>query len=99
MRKLALYAGAVVIVIVFVAAFVAYFVSALDVTTQQLADGFGRPLSESPLFMRLVLGQDQLWAGWTWFLVDLVVFWGGIAIGYLLIGYGLKDEKSLGRDA
>lgn len=55
-------------------------------------DGFGRPLSESPFFVRLVFGQDRLWAGWGWFLGDMAIFWGGVVAGAGLVSYGFKEE-------
>ncbi len=94
MRRLfskACYAGAVVVgVSVFVAGFLAYFIFKYDPTTQQTFDGLGRTLGPSPLFMRFIFDEDRLWAGWTWWTVDMIWFWGGIGVAYLLFKLGEK---------
>jgi hypothetical protein len=56
-------------------------------------DGFGRPLAESPFLMRFFLGQDRLWAGWFWFVVDMVAFWGSISVGAGIAGWGFKEPN------
>jgi hypothetical protein len=61
-------------------AFLAYSVTSHDPSTGLWHDGLGRPLSDSPWFMRLIFGTDHQWAGWTWFLVDMGVFWGWIGL-------------------
>ena len=71
----------------------AYFVTKFNPANKAFYDGFGRPLTTSPFFMRIVFGQERLWAGWSWFLMDLIIFWGGIAIAWYLVDFGFKDEK------
>lgn len=91
MRKIVGYIGIFLFIVVFIAGFAAYFITSVDPQTRTMYDGIGRPLSESPLLMRLILGQERLWAGWGWFIVDLVIFWGGIGLGFTLTKYGFKD--------
>jgi len=57
-------------------------------------DGLGRSLSEAPFFFRFFFGQSKEWAGFLWFLGDIVFFWGGLAIGFKLISSsGSKSES------
>jgi hypothetical protein len=46
------------------------------------SDGLGRPLTESPILMRLIFGQDALWAGFGWFIGEILIFAGSILFGY-----------------
>jgi hypothetical protein len=94
MKKLLGYVGGTIIFGVFVAGFIAYFVTSFNAETHTWLDGFGRPLSESPWFIRFMFGQDRLWAGWDWFLADMVIFWGGVAVGFGLVSYGFKNEMT-----
>jgi hypothetical protein len=73
----------------FVAGFLAYFVST---TGTPPTDGLGRPLSEAPLLMRLLFGQERMWAGWVWFLAEMVIFWGSIALA-VNISKWLDDDR------
>lgn len=66
--------------------FLAYFVTSVGPS-----DGLGRHLSEAPMLMRILFGQERMWAGWAWFAADMAVFWGSIAAA-VAIG------KLLGRD-
>lgn len=91
MRKSNGYLGGAIIFTVFVAGFVAYFVTSVDPATHFMYDGFGRPLFESPLLVRFIFGQERLWAGWGWFIGDMAIFWGGIGIGFSLVNYGFKE--------
>jgi hypothetical protein len=88
MRKLVGYAGLVIILIVFVAGFFAYFVRSFDAANRVWYDGLGRALSDTPAIVRFFFGKEREWTGWLWLLTDFVVFWGGIGIAYLLIQFG-----------
>lgn len=90
MRKLAIIVGSALILGALIASVVAYFVTSTDPITKLMVDGFGRPLAESPWWMRLFFGQERMWAGGKWFLVDLVWFWGSIGLGATLCAYGTK---------
>jgi hypothetical protein len=83
--RLLRWAGGCVLGTTLLAGFLAYFVERKDPVTHRIYDGLGRALSDSPLFIRLVFGQDQLWAGWTWFGIDMLVFWGGLGLGAALM--------------
>lgn len=93
MRKLGVYVGTAILLSILGAGFLAYFVFSFNTDTQQWFDGLGRSLTDSPWLMRLILGEDRQWAGWFWFLVDMVVFWGGIAIALALIHRGSQTGK------
>jgi hypothetical protein len=90
-RKAAVVLGVALGIVAFVAAFIAYFVTRVGPSGAML-DGFGRPLSESPLLMRLIFDQERLWAGWFWFGADMVFFWGGLAIAYSLLKFGWNEK-------
>jgi hypothetical protein len=92
-RRALTFIGGAIILGVFVAGFIAYFVTSFDAGSQTWLDGFGRPLSVSPWFMRFVFGQERLWAGWGWFFADMAIFWGGVALGFGLVNYGSKDTS------
>jgi hypothetical protein len=95
MRKLFGYLGVAIIICEIIAAVIAYFVVSVDPHTGMTFDGFGRQLSESPILMRLIFGQDRLWPGWKWFVLDLIIFWGGIVSGINVAKFGFqsKDDK------
>lgn len=93
MRKIIGGIGVALMIAVFIAGFVAYFIYKTDPTTNIMYDGFGRPLSESPFLMRWIFGQERLWAGWLWFVGDMVIFWGGLLIGFGLTGWGFKESE------
>lgn len=92
MRKLCGYFGAGLVVVIFIAGFIAYFVRGVSTGGVEL-DGFGRELVKSPWFMRLIFGQEKLWAGWFWWIGDMVIFFGGIALGASLANFGFSDKK------
>lgn len=91
MRKLVGYSGAILVLALLIMGFFAYFVRSVDPVTHVWYDGLGRRLSDAPLIARLIFGSERDWAGWTWFLVDMVVFWGGFGIAVLLCQFGFRD--------
>ena len=90
LRKAAGYLGAVLILAMFGAGVVAYYVTSVDPVSYIPHDGFGRPLSESPRWVSAFLEPDRKWAGWNWFLIDIVIFWSGVGVGSALIYFGFK---------
>jgi hypothetical protein len=92
MRKIIGVIGGALMIAMFFAGLVAYFVYRTDPATNIMYDGFGRPLSEAPFLMRLVFGQERLWAGWLWFVGDMVIFWGGFFVGCGLASWGFKES-------
>lgn len=92
MRKVVGWFGVVIIGCVVIAAFIAYFVLSFDPQSKITVDGFGRQLFDAPWFVKTFLGQDHLWAGWSWFIVDMLIFWGGVGIGSRLASWGLKKN-------
>ena len=85
-------AGASIIAIL-VAVVLGYFVVSFDPATQQYTDGLGRQLGPSPFFMRFVFGQDRLWSGWGWWVMDMLWFWGGGAAAFGFVNLGQKLSK------
>ena len=92
MRRAMRWLGVAMIIGPFLAAFIGYFVFRFDPQTKIVYDGFGRQVSESPWFMRLIFGQERLWAGWVWFIGDLIIFWGSIWLGIKLAAWGFKEK-------
>jgi len=93
MRKLSTYFGGTILAGILVCGFIAYFMVSIDPSTHQQFDGFGRPLSESPWFMRMIFGEERLWVGWFWFIGDMIFFWGGIAVAFAFINIGEDGRK------
>jgi hypothetical protein len=80
MNRIRQFLGALLCLVVFGAALLGYFV-----TDGNGHDGLGRSLSSAPFFMRLFFGQERAWAGWFWFVADIVWFWGGLGLGFVLL--------------
>ena len=78
LRKVGGYLAAVWYFALLVVGCIAYFVT--KPTEHGFTDGLGRQLSEAPFIMRFVFGQERLWAGWSWFFVDMGIFWGSLAL-------------------
>jgi hypothetical protein len=72
---------------------IAYFVSSFDKASGTWFDGLGRPLVPAPFLIRAVFGSDRLYPGAAWFIVDMVVFWGGFMALQLLTDRD-KDPKA-----
>ena len=91
--------GGGAIIAALIAGFLGYMTVSLDPTTQEYTDGLGRTLGPSPFFMRFVFGQDKLWAGWGWWVIDMLWFWGGIAaaMGFFQLGQKVKGESGTSR--
>jgi len=82
--------GFVWFITLLVVGFLAYFVSSAKNGVP--VDGLGRQISEAPFLMRFMFGQEKMWAGWMWFFIDMVAFWGSVAI-VVHIGRWLEDKK------
>lgn len=90
-RKMALVMGSIILISIFIAGIAAYYITTTDPQTHLMYDGFGRGLSETPFFIRMLFGQDRLWAGWLWFIGDMIIFWGGLGVGFSLVTFGSKE--------
>jgi hypothetical protein len=58
-------------------------------------DGLGRELEPTPFVARFMFGEASTWPGWGYFFLDMVVFWGGVAVLYGLassLGENLKGK-------
>jgi len=74
---------------VLICGFLAYFVTSHN--DDGMCDGLGRSLYEAPIIARIFLGQERMWTGWSWFIGDMVIFWGSAAA---IIGiYNYLDSK------
>jgi hypothetical protein len=67
----------------------ATMVRSYDVDTKTTYDGFGRELVRAPLLVRWFAGEYE-YAGMTWFLLDLLVFWMAVAVIYGLFSSGAR---------
>ena len=62
---------------------VGYFV--VYPTDSGFIDGWGREHELAPFLVRILMVDQQLWPGVTWFLVDCVIFWTGVLFALGLI--------------
>ena len=90
MRRIFIPIAAGVVLGIIVTGLLAYFIVAKDSTSS--VDGLGRSLVPAPWPARFIFGASKEWAGWSWFLVDLVWFWGGIGLAFSL--GSLAGERS-----
>ena len=80
---------------VFVAAFFAYFVGQVNVETGQVFDGLGRLRREAPFLVRVFLSEERMWPGWFWFIGDLVWFWGGLFLAFVIASWGFGESNEV----
>lgn len=83
MKKIIIFFGIITMVFGFGWALLAFLQFSTGVGG--LKDGLGRILMPSPFFIRMVFGTDRLWAGFHWFIIDLLIFWGCIGLGALIL--------------
>lgn len=95
MRKAIGIVGVILFITAMLGGVLAYFVCTTDQTTNIMYDGFGRRLSESPFLMRWIFGEERVWAGWKWFFLDMVIFWGTMILGYGLVSFGFRDSDKI----
>jgi hypothetical protein len=76
-----------------VVGFLAYFTRSFNQSTHLWFDGLGRKLEDTPFIARFIFGADSQWAGWGYFVLDLVVFWGGVAVAIGLLTLAAKFDK------
>lgn len=62
----------------------AVFVRRIDKVTGETFDGLGRILTPPTGLASIFASGTSQWAGYGWFVVDMVCFWGGIAIVFYL---------------
>ena len=88
----------IVIVEVLIGAWLGFLtlaVRSFDPTTRTWFDGLGRKLENPPFIARWIFGADSHWAGWSYFILDALVFWLLVITGYgLLIAANRINEKS-----
>ena len=96
MKILCLWFGRLIVLSSLVSAFIAYFIRTYDSASATFYDGFGRELSQTPAFLKLVLGQNYMWSGWVWFALDMVIFWGLIGLGLLIQNASDRFQKDIG---
>lgn len=87
-RKVLVPVGVIWFIALFVVGFMAYFVSSTG--PDGSCDGLGRSLTQAPILMRIFFGQERMWAGRLWFVGDMVLFWGSIAVA-VNVGKWLED--------
>ena len=67
--------------------FLAYYIRSFDRGVGAYFDGLGRQLEPTPFIVRIIFGADSLWAGWGYFLLDFVIFWIAVGVGYALLQF------------
>jgi hypothetical protein len=78
-----------IIISIFILGFYAYMIRSVDGGI--IYDGLGRQLSLVPLFARFFV-PDSLWAGFGWYVIDFIIFFGGIGIAVFLISLTGENE-------
>lgn len=76
--------GIIILICVVVFFVLSYFIMVQDPITNEFRDGFGRELTRTPLFFKMMGIDKQLWAGGFWFIIDNFVMITGVVIGYSL---------------
>lgn len=74
-----------------VTAFRAYIMRSVDLKNQIVYDGLGRVLSEPPIWAKLLITNENSWAGTAWHFFDIFWFFGGLFFCVWL--YSLADDK------
>ena len=94
MQRLIGYLGFALIAMVIIASVLAYLVVGIHPASGIMTDGLGRAVSPAPFYIRLS-GAD-FWPGLTWWLADLVLFWGALFIAYkaIIFGFAKPDRHS-----
>src|SRR6266508_6349646 len=92
MRRVLVPIAAGVALGIIVTGVLAYFMISRESTGW--VDGLGRPLVPAPWPARFVFGASKEWAGWSWFLVDLFWFWGGLGIAFYLGSLAGEQPKN-----
>ena len=62
-----------------------------DSATGIMTDGFGRVITEPPFLFRWYLCIGE-WVGLGWFIIDTIVFWGLVAVAWLLFN-AISEKK------
>jgi hypothetical protein len=88
LRKIFAVLGGFWIIAILILSFLAYFV-----TEPGPRDGLGRHLYYSPIFVRMIFGQDRLWPGLAWFIGDMVIFIGSSGLALLIFEWLKPDEN------
>ena len=82
--------GCLLFVIAIGYGYVAYFVSSFNPATGISYDGLGRTTTEAAGLIQSIFGKGKLWAGWPWFLLDMVIILGALGTALYLF---LKPAK------
>lgn len=61
----------------------------VNITTGQTFDFFGRELIPAPLWARMLITSEYQWAGFSWFIFDMIAFWSALFFSFIL--YKFKD--------
>lgn len=96
MRLLARILGGAIAVSVLALAFLAYFVNSVDLETGAVFDGLGRRITDPPWWANWLL-VSRYWAGIYWYVVDFIVFWGGLALSFFVASLG-ENGGDVGSD-
>ncbi|HEV7373821.1 MAG TPA: hypothetical protein VGN95_03835 [Pyrinomonadaceae bacterium] len=90
--KVCFFLAALILIAELVYVFFAYIVTSQS-ADGLVADGLGRPLVPTPALVKYFFGQDRMWAGWQWFIGEMVVFWGLLFLLIALSKKAFPDDK------
>ena len=93
LQTLSRFFAVIIGIAVFIAAFMAYFIRTIDTNTRIVYDGLGRQLSEPPIWAKVLITSENSWAGFGWHALDIVCFFGGLALAFGLFSLGENDNK------
>jgi hypothetical protein len=92
LARILFFLGVAVIMAELVYAFFAYFVTS-QAADGTVVDGLGRKLVPTPALIQYFFGQDRMWAGWQWFIGEMVVFGGVLILLGALAKKAFPDAK------
>lgn len=95
MNRLSKIIGCLLFVIAIGYGYAAYFVSSFNPATGISYDGLGRTTTEAAGLIQSIFGKGKLWAGWPWFLLDMVIILGALGTALYLF---LRPAKSQTED-
>ena len=90
MRILIGWLGAALLLALFIATYMAYFV-VVPGGAEIVHDGLGRQIYPAPAFLAWIHELDY-WPGLKWWFVDMVVFWAGFIAAMYVIAYGFGAD-------
>lgn len=82
--------AAIIVISLIITAFMAYFMFTVDTNAGVTYDGLGRPLTEPPFWISIIVYEDR-WPGFWWWILDKIWFFGGLYLAYVLYNWSEND--------